>query len=128
MSDRKERIFILIEPGERALSTRKLILEAAGYNCLSAMSIQQGSKFFSDERHIAGVIIDTDVHDLPLGEAIDRFAARNSTPVFLLAPHPWPPDEARGRIAAVFQKMSDPAEMVKTIAEHYGDPPGPSGY
>lgn len=129
MKDRKERVFLIVEPGENALSTRKLILEAAGYNCISAVSGNQALKFFSSPPPFSGVLIDTDVNDVQLPELIDRFQQTGPIPIFLLSNRLWPPEEIRDKqVAAIFEKMSDPASMVRTIAEHYDDPPGVAGF
>lgn len=126
-SSRKEKVFLIVEPGQDALSTRKLILEAAGYNVISAVSGKQGLKFFA-KHPVSGVIVDADIRDIPLNDLVDQVQKNGSMPVFLLSSRLWPPDEVKGKLAAVFEKMSDPADMVKTIAAHYGDPPGVAGY
>ena len=114
---RKRFVGLIIEAGETSLSTRKLIVETAGYNCLSAISGAQGLEFAG--RHpIDFVIYDIDVHDLPIPETIGKLRQKfPKAPVYLLTPQGWEPEALRGVSDGVFEKMRDPMEMIRTIEQ-----------
>lgn len=120
VSRRKERVFLILEPGQLALSTRKLILEAAGYNVLSAVTGKQALEFCKNHP-VDAAILDNETPDVPLSELIDRLRAFRDMPVYLLSHRAWPPDDIKHKVTDVFEKISDPREMVKAIAAHFGD-------
>jgi DNA-binding NarL/FixJ family response regulator len=112
---RKEICFLTVEAGETGLSTRKLVIETAGYNCVSAVTAQEGLKLL--EMHpIAAVILDTDVTDLPPADFIKQAKrSRPELPVYFLAKQNFIPRELEGQVAGVIEKMSDPRHMVEHL-------------
>lgn len=116
------RIGLIIEAGETSLSTRKLVVETAGYNCLSAISAAQALEFA--ERHpVDFIVYDVDVHDLPIRETIGKLRQRfPKAPVYLLTPQGWEPQALRGVSDGVFEKMRDPAEMIRIIEQRVPAP------
>ncbi len=120
---RKQRVFLIVEAGEIGLSTRKLILETAGFNVLSAVTARQGLDL-SAQHPTDAVLFDTDVHDLAPADAIRSFKQEHpQRPVYLLASRPWPPDELRGLVDGVFEKMDDPRIMVAALEQHFDHRP-----
>lgn len=116
---KKQRVFLIVEAGQTCLSTRKMILETAGFNVLSATTARQALEM-SMQHPTDAVLFDVDVHDLPLREAITRLKQeRPDRPVFLLASRPWPPEELKGLVDGVFEKMDDPQNMVNALEQHF---------
>ena len=119
MSVRKLRVFLIVEAGETALSTRKLVVESVGFNCLSAVATRQAYELL--ERHSADLLIfDTSVTDVPLREAITELKRRlNGVPCYLLSSRPWAPDDAKDLVDGVFEKMRDPLEMIHELESRF---------
>ncbi len=116
---KKLRVFLIVEAGQTGLSTRKMILETAGYNVLSAISARDALAM-SQEHATAAVLFDVDVHDLSARDFVESLKReRPDRPVFVLASRPWPPEELKGVVDGVFDKMSDPQEMLATLDAHF---------
>jgi hypothetical protein len=57
---------------------------------------------------------------MPAREAISRLKQEQpARPIFLLTSRPWPPDELRGLVDGVFEKMDDPRNMVSSLEGHF---------
>lgn len=109
------RVGLIIEAGETSLSTRKLIVETAGFNCLSAISAAQALEL-ARQYPVHFIVYDVDVHDLPVRETIGKLREKfPKAPVYLLTPQAWEPQELKGISDGVFEKMRDPTEMIRTI-------------
>jgi len=121
MTQRKMRVAFIIEAGQTGLSTRKMLVETVGYNCISAVSCRQALELA--EKWPADIILfDTDVHDLPIRETVEKLRKKYpQAPVYLLTPQAWPPEELRDVADGVFEKMRDPVEMVKEVERRLGD-------
>ncbi len=118
MNNRKELVFLIVEAGQTGLSTRKMVLETAGYNVLSTVTAEQALRF-AEKYPVDVVLLDVDVHDIDGPEFIRRLRVRvPRLPVFLLASHPWPPEDLSGMVDGVFEKMEDPAAMVEQLGRH----------
>ncbi len=123
---KKEPIFLMVEAGQTGLSTRKLILESAGYNVLSADTASDALQL-SAAHATDAVLFDIDVHDMAPAEFIHALKQqRRERPVFLLASRPWPPDDLRGLVDGVFDKMEDPQEMLSSLRHHFNNGDGKS--
>lgn len=117
--DRKEKIVLIIEAGEYALSTRKLVLESAGLNVLSAVSAAQAFRLL--ERSKADVaLLDTDISDIPLPEIAKTLKQEHGIPVFSIAGRQWEPENMRGLVQGNFQKTTDPQLMVNEVLSFLG--------
>ena len=115
--ERKRIVGLIIEAGETSLSTRKLIVETEGYNCISAVTARQALEFAA-LYPIHFIIYDVDVHDLPIRDTIGKLRQKfPDAPVYLLTPQGWEPQELRGVSDGVFEKMRDPMEMIRTIGQ-----------
>lgn len=116
---RKEYIVLIVEAGETALSTRKLVLESAGLNVLSAVAANQAYKLM--ERSEADVaIVDTDVSDLPLPEFCRDLREQFGFPVYVLSGTQFMPDSFKHVADGHFEKMQDPHHMVTEIIRVLG--------
>jgi DNA-binding response OmpR family regulator len=117
---KKHHVFLIVEAGQTGLSTRKMILEAAGYNVLSAVTC--GDALAMSKQHPTdAVLFDIDVRDMPARELLSRLKQeRPDRPIFLLASRPWAPDELKGLVDGVFDKMEDPHHMVSSLDWHFG--------
>ncbi len=116
---KKRPIFLIVEAGQTGLSTRKMILESAGYSVLSADSASDALEMAAAHPADA-VLLDVDVRDLPAPEFIHRLKQqRPQHCVFLLASRPWPPDELRGMVDDVFDKMEDPQQMLSNLKQRF---------
>lgn len=62
-----------MEAGETSLSTRKLVIESAGYNCLSAISAEQALQL-ARSYPVHAVILDSDIDDVPPTEFLDSLS------------------------------------------------------
>jgi DNA-binding response OmpR family regulator len=84
--ERKNRVGLIFEAGETSLSTRKLLIETAGFNSLSAVNGAQGLKF-AEQHSVDFILYDVDVHDLPIRETIGKLREKYpQAPVYLLTP------------------------------------------
>ncbi len=118
-SDRKEKIVLIIEAGEYALSTRKLVLESAGLNVLSAVSAEQAFELLKRaEADLA--LVDTDITDEPLKSIAAKLRNDRGIPVYMISGREWPPEEVRGLVEGSFQKASDPQIMVNEVLNFLG--------
>ena len=120
IKSRKEIVFLIVEPAETALSTRKLLVESEGFNAVSAISATQALSFF--ERYdFSAVIYDLEANDVPAAEFLQRI--RNTspdTPVFAVAPNGWVPEGLRSDFSGIFERMTDPAQMVGELVIRFG--------
>lgn len=117
---------LIVEAGQTGLSTRKLLVESAGYNCLSAVSCRQALHFAA--RHpVDFILFDVDVHDLPPRDAIQQLRRKfPDAPLYLLTPQGWEPEQLRGVSDGVFEKMRDPAEMIREIERRFPEAGAPN--
>lgn len=108
-----------VEAGETSLSTRKLVIESAGYNCLSAISAEQALQL-ARSHPVHAIILDSDVDDVPPTEFLDSISEiRPSIPFYYLSHDGWAPPELTKRVRKVFRKMGDPREIVEELASAY---------
>jgi response regulator RpfG family c-di-GMP phosphodiesterase len=116
---KKHYVFLIVEAGQTGLSTRKMILETAGYNVLSAVT-GVDALAMSKQHPTDAVLFDVDVHDMPARELLSQLKQeRPDRPIFLLHSRPWPPDDIKGLVDGVFEKMDDPHKMVHFLEEHF---------
>lgn len=122
-SSRKHVIFLIVEAGETGLSTRKMVLETAGYNVVSALSAADGLHFL-ETLPISAVLFDPGVDDIPpLDFMAKAKRCRPSTPIYVLANQPWVPDELKSYTEGVFIRMHDPSEMVQALVQKFDRKP-----
>lgn len=120
MTHRKLRVVFIVEAGQTGLSTRKMLVETAGYNCISAVTCEQALEL-AERVPIDLILFDVDVHDLPIRETVAKLKQSfPKAPVFLLTPLAWPPEELKGVGDGVFEKMSDPLEMIAEVERRLG--------
>lgn len=118
---KKHLVFMTVEAGETSLSTRKLLIESAGYNCLSAISAEQALQIVK-EYPVHAVVLDSDVIDIPPSEFIDQVKRlRPDIPIYLLSHEAWVPPDLKTRVTKAFHKMGDPRELVHEIAAAFPD-------
>jgi DNA-binding response OmpR family regulator len=121
LASRKHRVLLIIEPGETSLSSRKLLVESAGYNALSAVGAQQGLDLLKEHK-IDLAILDVECRDMPLNEFIRAARERYpKLPIFALSPDPEAPDEIKGQVQGVVERMSDPKRLVAQVEEFLHD-------
>ena len=66
------------------------------------------------------VLFDIDVHDVAAADFIESLKQEQPRrPVFLLASRPWAPDELKGLVDGVFEKMDDPRQMLSFLGEYF---------
>jgi DNA-binding NtrC family response regulator len=119
IASRKEVVVLTVEPGETALSTRKLIVESAGFNALSAVTARQAIEI-AKIHPVHAALIDVDADDLEMGELIESLRKhRPQLRVFVLSGHGWVGEHVRPHISRVFQKLSDPREFVEELTKAF---------
>ncbi len=116
---KKHRVFLIVEAGQTGLPTRKMILATAGFNVLSAVTARDALRM-SNEHPTDAILFDIDVHDMPAPAVLAQLKQQHpERPIFLLASRPWPPDELRGLVDGVFDKMDDPRDMVSFLEQRF---------
>lgn len=112
-------VFIIAEPEpEQALSARKLVIETAKFNVITAHSVEE---------------LFTSIQDFPAAEAIvlhialakgglDKLVKRvrlvlPSTPIILISP-----STSSSRVIDYAVSSHDPQELVQLLRELFGDP------
>ncbi len=116
---RKQIIFLTVEAGETGLSTRKMLLESAGFNVISAVSGTQALHFL-EVLPINAVVFEPDVRDMPPSQFLRTAKqCRPQVPVYVLSAQPWIPDEFKPYTDGVIEKMSDPRQMVETFLQRF---------
>jgi len=118
---RKEITVMAIEPGETALSTRKLLIESVGFNCISAVSGDQALRML-DKHVIDAVLFDIDISDMePTDFLVQVDAKRPDIPIFAVARNGWVPDQLKSKFTIVFEKMADPRDLVENLVQYFSD-------
>ena len=79
--------FLIIEPEqEEGLSSRKLLLETAKHNVLTAYSNKEGLEIF-DKHEVDAVVVHASVDDIPCHEMVERIKQdRRQMPVIVISP------------------------------------------
>src|SRR3954464_5234013 len=79
--------FLVIEPEqEEGLSSRKLLLETAKHNVLTAYSNKEGLEIFS-KHQVDAVVVHASVDDIPCGKMVERIKKeRKDVPVIVISP------------------------------------------
>ncbi len=105
--------FLIVEsePGQ-GLSTRKLLLETAKHNVLTAYTAKEGGRMFHRFPNIDVVCVDTELSDLKGSDLVDKIKTKNPQ-IKILALSP--------RIGAHFEwahevvNTHDPAALLKCL-------------
>lgn len=119
MASRKAIVVLTVEPGETALSTRKLIIESAGFNCLSTVSGKQAIET-ARAHPVHAALIDVDTDDMPLRDLIGSLRQyRPELRVYILSNHGWADESLRPEISRTFQKLSDPRVIVEELSRAF---------
>src|SRR4051794_23821739 len=78
--------FLIIEPEqEEGLSSRKLLLETAKHNVLTAYSNKEGLEIFS-KHPVDAVVVHAAIDDIPCGKMVERIKEERDVPVILISP------------------------------------------
>ena len=122
MQGRKAIVALTVEPGETSLSTRKLVIESAGFNCLSAVTARQALEL-AQVHPIHAALIDSDIDDLEsFIKSLQRL--RPGIRVYVLSGQGWASQQLRPHIARVFQKLADPREIVEELISAFPERSG----
>lgn len=85
--------FLVIDkqfPG--SISTRKLVIETALLNVLTAYSAEEAIQTLKRFPNVDGIVLDTEVRGLPCTELIERLRAiRNDVPIITVSPSGYEP-------------------------------------
>lgn len=111
---------MIVEAGELGLSSRKLLVESAGFNCLSALSIDQTNRFL-DRHQVDLLLFDSDVAP---GETavgfLKQFKRERQLPAYVLTGSAFVPESFRDVVNGNFQKALDPAIMIEEVVRVLG--------
>ncbi|MFL6299281.1 MAG: response regulator [Terriglobales bacterium] len=78
--------FLIIEPEqEEGLSSRKLLLETAKHNVLTAYSNKEGLEIFN-KHPVDAVVVHASIDDIPCGKMVERIKKERDVPVILISP------------------------------------------
>ena len=118
---RKEITIMAVEPGETALSTRKLLIESVGFNCISAVSGAQALRLF-DKHTIDAVLFDMDISDMEPADFLSKVRSKcPGIPTFAVARRGWVPSHLQDKFIGIFEKMTDPKDLVDKLVQHFSD-------
>ena len=85
--------FLVIDkqfPG--SISTRKLVIETALLNVITAYSADESVQILSRFPKVDGIVLDTEVQGLPCTQLIERLRAiRNDVPIITVSPSGYEP-------------------------------------
>ncbi len=106
------------EPPE-SISARKLVLETAKYNVLTAYSGREAITLLNAFPNLSAFIVHSGLQDAPHGELIRKAKERNARmPVILLATH-----HGVGEDGADYRITShSPEELLQLLRNLFGDP------
>lgn len=105
--------FLVIDrefPG--SISTRKLVIETAKFNVLTAYSGREALDILHNFPAVSGVVLDWGIEDILCADLVDRMKSHSPhTPVIVIAP-----TDFDGCPNADFQLQSfDPAKLLETL-------------
>ncbi len=116
-------IFLVVDPPDpEALSTRKLVLESAKFNVLTAFSMEEAKEIIESVPVQASVVHERACGDTEPSEIVAQLKSRRpETPVVVLAPSP-------GGINGADHVLSshDPIELVRLLQEMFDIPHDPT--
>jgi response regulator RpfG family c-di-GMP phosphodiesterase len=112
--------FLLAEPEpEQALSVRKLVLETAKYNVITAHSGAELSELFQQFPNVNAVIVHSHISDRSCDEMLGEIKGRDRTvTTFLLSAHLGAKCETADHILSSHQ----PEELLQLLRSLFGDP------
>ena len=115
-------IFLVIDPPDpESLSTRKLVLESAMFNVLTAFSAEEGKELIHHMPVQAMIVHERAFVESEAGEVIAELKRiRPQTPVIILSPNPSPVDGADHVLSS-----HDPIELVRTLRKMFNLPTDP---
>ncbi len=118
-------VFLVIDPPDpESLSTRKLVLESAMFNVLTAFTADEGKEIVHHMPVQAMIIHERAFVELDGGEVIAELKRiRPQTPVLVLSPNPSPIDGADYVLSS-----HDPIELVRTLRKMFNLPSDPARY
>ncbi|HVZ17028.1 MAG TPA: hypothetical protein VG897_07920 [Terriglobales bacterium] len=116
-------IFLVVDPPDpESLSTRKLVLESAMFNVLTATSLNEGREIVKLIPVSAMIIHEQAFRDITPETVITELKAiRPDTPVLVLAVRPSPIVGA-----TVVLSSHDPIELVRRLREMFNLPANPA--
>jgi DNA-binding response OmpR family regulator len=79
--------FLVIEPDQpEGLSSRKLVIETAKHNVLTAHSAKEGLEIFN-KHPVDAVVVHASIDDIPCGKIVERIKKqRKEMPVIVISP------------------------------------------
>ena len=112
--------FLLAEPEpEQALSVRKLVLETAKYNVITAHSGAELSELFQQFPKVNGVIVHSQISDRTCDEMLSEIKESDQkVTTFLLSAHLG----AKCKTADHILSSHQPEELLRLLRSLFGDP------
>jgi DNA-binding NtrC family response regulator len=112
--------FLLAEPEPvQALSARKLVLETAKFNVITAYTGRELLESLDRFPHIDAVILQSQVHDIPFDKALDEVKKWNPQTVTVLL---GATASAVSKHADHIVSSHDPEELLFLLRRLFGDP------
>jgi response regulator RpfG family c-di-GMP phosphodiesterase len=111
--------FIMAEPEpEQALSARKLVLETAKFNVITAHSASETAELLQQFPNASALIIHSDLRAWGAKEFVSKVKQKSPRlPIILLSPLRGDPYETDHQVSS-----HDPHELVQLLRELFGDP------
>jgi len=116
-------IFLVVDPPDpEALSTRKLVLESAKFNVLTAFSMSEAKELLELTPVKAAVFHERAFGADSVREIVSKLKKKvPDTPIIVLSPHP---DEVDGADAVL--SSHDPIELVRFLQKRFNLPEDPT--
>jgi len=111
----ERKMILCVDDDATVLTTRQLVLQAAGFGVVTATDGSAGLTLFEDER-VHAVVLDYLMPGMNGGEvAAEMKKRRPGVPILMLSAHMFPPDSALRNVDAFVTKGEGPEAMLTAL-------------
>jgi DNA-binding response OmpR family regulator len=123
----EKSMVLCIDDEPTVLATRKMVLQAAGFDVLTAADGAAGLELF-DTSEIAAVVLDYFMPGTNGGEVAQEMKRRNpKVPIIMLSAYTVLPQDALAAVDVFLTKGESPAIMLGRLRELLGEEPQSNG-